>query len=76
MTAEIDTFINEVSTTRTNIAAASSTIRRRLPEPSGSRTFVRARVHVALSADAAPSVALQPKIATETACRDHPPGMG
>ena len=31
MTAEIDTFISEVSTTRTNIAIASSTISRRLP---------------------------------------------
>ncbi len=36
MTAEIDTFIRDVSTTRTNIAAASSSISRRLPEPSGS----------------------------------------
>src|SRR4051794_2594245 len=33
-TAEIDTFIRDVSTTSTNIAAASSTIRRRLPDPS------------------------------------------
>ena len=30
MTAEIDTFISDVSTTRTNIAAASSSISRRL----------------------------------------------
>ena len=36
MTAEIDTFINDVSTTSTNMAAASSTISRRLPEPCGS----------------------------------------
>ena len=36
MTAEIDTFINDVSTTRTNIAAASNTINRRLPPPAGS----------------------------------------
>src|SRR6478752_2893915 len=34
-TAEIDTFINEVSTTRTNIAAASRSIRRRLPLSTG-----------------------------------------
>ena len=39
MTAEIDTFINDVSTTRTNIAAASRTISRRLPEPSGPASF-------------------------------------
>ena len=31
MTAEIDTFISDVSTTRTNIAIASRTISRRLP---------------------------------------------
>ena len=36
MTAEIDTFINDVSTTSTNIAAASRTISRRLPEAGGS----------------------------------------
>jgi len=36
MTAEIDTFINEVSTTRTNIAAASRIISRRLPAAGGS----------------------------------------
>ena len=35
-TAEIDTFIREVSTTRTNMAIASSTIRRLLPCPTGS----------------------------------------
>src|SRR3954454_7735948 len=34
MTAEIDTFISDVSTTRTNMAMASSTIRRRLPPTS------------------------------------------
>ena len=32
-TAEIDTFIKDVSTTRTNMAAASRIIRRRLPGP-------------------------------------------
>ena len=32
MTAEIDTFIKEVSTTSTNMAAASSSISRRLPD--------------------------------------------
>ncbi len=31
MTAEMDTFMSDVSTTRTNMAIASSTIRRRLP---------------------------------------------
>src|SRR5687768_11613760 len=36
MTAEIDTFIKDVSTTRTNIAAASRSMSRRLPEPTGS----------------------------------------
>src|SRR3954447_11282434 len=36
-TAEIDTFIRDVSTTRTNIAAASRTISRRPPGLSGSR---------------------------------------
>ena len=36
MTAEIDTFISDVSTTRTNIAMASRTIRRRSPRPAGS----------------------------------------
>ena len=40
MTAEIDTFINDVSTTRTNIAIASRTISRRLPEPDGLRALV------------------------------------
>src|SRR6478735_11410940 len=40
MTAEIDTFIKEVSTTRTNIAMASRSIRRRLPEASGSESGV------------------------------------
>ena len=54
MTAEIDTFISEVSTTSTNIAAASSTISRRLPEPLWIRTFVWAAAHVALSGRAAP----------------------
>ena len=34
MTAEIDTFISDVSTTRTNIAIASRTISRRLPDAS------------------------------------------
>ena len=35
ITAEIETFISDVSTTRTNIAMASKTIRRRLVERSG-----------------------------------------
>jgi hypothetical protein len=39
MTAEIDTFIKEVSTTSTNMAAASRSISRRLPEPSVSVAF-------------------------------------
>src|SRR6478735_8760416 len=39
MTAEIDTFIKEVSTTRTNIAMASRSIRRRLPGTSGSEPW-------------------------------------
>ena len=49
VTAEIDTFMSEVSTTSTNIAMESSTISRRLPEPatstfrsaSGGPTYVR-----------------------------------
>jgi len=36
MTAEVDTFIKDVSTTRTNIAAARRSISRGLPEPPGS----------------------------------------
>src|SRR4051812_5188691 len=38
MTADIDTFISEVSTTRTNIAIASKIIRRRFVEPGDSLT--------------------------------------
>ena len=40
ITAEIDTFISEVSTTRTNMAMASSTIRRLLPCTTGSASGV------------------------------------
>ena len=43
VTAEIDTFMSEVSTTNTNIAIESSTISRRLPEPATS-TFPSASV--------------------------------
>ena len=46
MTAEIDTFISDVSTTSTNIAIASRIISRRLPEPSAVGLAIRSVAHV------------------------------
>ena len=53
-TAEIDTFISDVSTTRTNIAAESSSARRELKPPSAASCSgdrrVRRHAHLSLGA--------------------------